>query len=82
MWAHNANIMLEQNLRAQQKYNKFTVHGELKVLVSKLYVKFMNAVLCFKAISCAMSMHTASIQPARIQKCMTHLCITANNVER
>ncbi len=38
LWSveHNANIILEQNWRAQQKYNKFTVHGELQVLIKAL----------------------------------------------
>lgn len=66
--------MLEHNLRAQQKYNKFTVHGKLQSTVSKLKFmnavsihKFMNAVSvqCFKgySISCVMSIHWTLIQP-------------------
>lgn len=50
-WAHTANIMLQYNLRGQQKYNKFTVHGKLQPIASKLYMKCMNAVQCLKAIS-------------------------------
>lgn len=68
--------MLEHNLRAQQKYNKFTVHGKLQPIVSKLYVKFMNAVQCFKGYKLCdvntLDLYTARWQPTMYDSSLLH----------